>query len=83
MTASGGVMRESALQPQSMVASVFDGGKSTGRRRFVVEKGTYYQGGKTIVSFVTVINEIFLSKAEIPDARKASKPQTAPRLKAG
>jgi hypothetical protein len=40
MTASGSVMRESALQPQSMVASVFDGGKSTGRRRFVVEKGT-------------------------------------------
>jgi hypothetical protein len=80
MTASGGVMPESALPPQSMVASVFDGGKSTGRRRFVVEKGTYYQGGKTIVSFVTVINEIFLSKAEIPRARKASKPQTAPRV---
>jgi hypothetical protein len=49
MTASGRVMRESALLPQSMVASVLDGGKSTGGRRFVAEKGTYYQGGKLVL----------------------------------
>jgi hypothetical protein len=43
MTASGGVMRDSALLPQSMAESVLDGVKSTGGRRFSTRKIAYFQ----------------------------------------
>jgi hypothetical protein len=77
MIASGRVMRDSALQPP------IQGGKSASEITSAVKKRTYFQRLTRIVGFVTLINEIFLSKAQTLDARKASKPHTAPRSKAG
>jgi preprotein translocase subunit SecG len=70
-------MRDSALQPP------IQGGKSASEITSAVKKRTYFQRLTRIVGFVTLINEIFLSKAQTVHARKASKPQTAPRSKAG
>jgi len=63
--------------------STFAGGKSAGGKRLWLKKIVYFQYLNQIVGFVTLINEIFLSKAQTVDARKASKPHTAPRSKAG
>jgi len=70
-------MRDPALQ------SLIQAGKSAREITSAVKKRTYFQGLTRIVGFVTLINEIFLSKAQTVDARKASKPHTAPRSKAG
>jgi hypothetical protein len=63
-------MQGSALPPQSMLG----GGKSVGGRCLRFKKIAYFQYLKRIVGFVTLINEIFLSKAQTPNTRKASKP---------